>query len=36
MKKKILFLIIPASIYANGLQLLLEFATSNNLRIVDE
>jgi len=30
MKKKILFLIIPAFIYADGLQSLLEFATSNN------
>ena len=30
MKKKILFLILPAFIYADGLQSLLEFATSNN------
>jgi len=30
MKKKILFLIIPAFMYADGLQSLLEFATSNN------
>jgi len=30
MKKKILFLIIPAFIYADDLQSLLEFATSNN------
>jgi len=30
MKKKILFLIIPAFIYADGLESLLEFATSNN------
>ena len=30
MKKKISFLIIPAFIYADGLQSLLEFATSNN------
>ena len=30
MNKKILFLIIPAFMYADGLQSLLEFATSNN------